>query len=355
MPINVECPSHLAKPTLLSVEQALHRIANFMSIQTGAQHTEILQASRLSGGAIQENWLLEVRQKGGQKHGKNRLVLRTDSPSSVAVSMSRAQEFSVLRCAFEAGVKVPEPLMLCSDLDIMGREFFIMQALEGTADGSLLSSDPSLDQQRPALCNELGVSLANLHRIKPPQSKLNFLPAPAADHALACIETYRKYLDTLNDGFPVLEWGLRWCELNSPPPLPPCFLHRDYRTGNYMVADGKLSGILDWEFAAWGDPREDIGWFTARFWRFASPEREAGGIGSLDDFMQGYNSIAGLHIDRPTLIYWQVMAHLRWSIIALQQAERYINNGEDSLELGLTGRILPELEQEILLLIGEYH
>lgn len=350
--MNADTLAHSATANLPTVDQALHALAEFLNDQFNAQHTRIVQASRLSGGAIQENWLLQVEQHGGTRAGEQRLVLRTDAPSSVAVSMTRGQEFAVLRAAFEAGAKVPEPLVLCSDLSIIGREFFIMQALEGTAFGPKLTRDAVSDDQRSALCRELGVSLASLHRITPPHPQLEFLPAPATDHAQECIDTYRRYLDTLSAGFPALEWGLRWCERNRPAPLPPRLLHRDYRTGNYMVADGRLSGILDWEFAGWGDPREDIGWFTARCWRFAGPQREAGGVGELEDFFEGYNSIAPLQMDRAALTYWQVMAHLRWAIIALQQAERYLSGGEDSLELALTGRMLSELEQEILLLTG---
>jgi hypothetical protein len=40
------------------------------------------------------------------------------------------------------------------------------------------------------------------------------------------------------------------------------------------------------------------------------------------------------------------MAHLRWAIIALQQAQRH--RAERSLELALTGRIVDELEYEVL-------
>ena len=42
------------------------------------------------------------------------------------------------------------------------------------------------------------------------------------------------------------------------------------------------------------------------------------------------------------------MAHLRWAIIALQQAQRHLAGGERSLELALTGRIVHELEYEAL-------
>ena len=60
--------------------------------------------------------------------------------------------------------------------------------------------------------------------------------------------------------------------------------HGDYRTGNYLVDEGELSGILDWEFAVWSDPLEDLGWFCARYWRFDAWHREAGGIAEREDF-----------------------------------------------------------------------
>ena len=49
------------------------------------------------------------------------------------------------------------------------------------------------------------------------------------------------------------------------------------------------------------------------------------------------------------MAYWELMAHLRWAVIALQQGERTISGGESSLELALIGRVTPpELELEIL-------
>lgn len=347
--------NHLdAEASSPGIEHQQAALAAYLRQQAQASSVQIDRMQRLSGGAIQENWLLELQLEGGPHAGQQRWVLRTDAPSSVDVSMSREQEFAVLQCAYRAGVKVPQPLALCTDQQILGRDFFLMQALSGNAAGHRLTADDSIEQQRPALCRALGESLANLHSITPPQAELDFLPQPTPDHALACIEAYRNYLDQLDDGYPALEWGLRWCELNKPAPLPSCLLHRDYRTGNYMVDQGLLSGVLDWEFAGWGDPREDIGWFTARCWRFARPDREAGGMGALDDFKAGYNRVAPYPLSDTELIYWQVMAHLRWAIIALQQAERYLTAGEDNLELALTGRMLPELEQEILLLTGAH-
>ncbi|HXU66973.1 MAG TPA: phosphotransferase family protein, partial [Casimicrobiaceae bacterium] len=63
-------------------------------------------------------------------------------------------------------------------------------------------------------------------------------------------------------------------------------------------------------------------------------------------------SVAGHRPSRADLDYWQVMAHLRWAVIALQQAQRHRDGGERSLELALTGRIVHELEYEALRLIS---
>ena len=69
----------------------------------------ILEATPLSGGAIQENWRLEAEADDGPAAGRSTLVLRTDSPAAVGASLSRGQEFALLKAAWQAGVAVPEP------------------------------------------------------------------------------------------------------------------------------------------------------------------------------------------------------------------------------------------------------
>lgn len=336
----------------IDIPEALTPLASFLTRLTGRDTMRIDSCERLSGGAIQENWLLKATIEDDDSPVECRWVLRTDAPSSVAVSMSREQEFAVLQAVHKAGVKVPEPLWLCLDPAVIGRDFFIMEALSGVASGYHLSMDQALEPQRSELCWELGLSLALLHRITPDHPALGFLPEPVADPAQANIDQYRQYLDALPGSHPVIEWGLRWCELNRPEPQPSCLIHRDYRTGNYMVDQGHLSGILDWEFAGWGDPREDLGWFTAKCWRFGRHDRQAGGVGDLDDFLDGYQSVSGYRPVDDELRYWQLMAHLRWAVVALQQAQRHLTGQQRSLELALTGRMVPELEYEILSLSG---
>src|SRR5437764_727163 len=80
-------------------------------------------------------------------------------------------------------------------------------------------------------------------------------------------------LEALPRPCPALEWAARALERTRPPPLPAVLCHGDFRTGNYLVAAGRLSGLLDWEFAGWGDRHADLGWFCQRYWRRHRPER----------------------------------------------------------------------------------
>ncbi|NRB18361.1 MAG: phosphotransferase family protein [Rhodobacteraceae bacterium] len=327
------------------------KIADALAARTGAQSARVLECRLLTGGAIQQNWLFDLDFTGGSHAGRLNTVLRTNSASVLDVSLSRAQEFSLFQIAWEAGIKVPEPLWFLDSGTAMERPLFVMRRLVGTAAGHRLVR--ALPQGSPSLARDLGAELARIHSVRPPVVALGFLLEPGAAPALDEVRALRAALDAIRAPQPVVEWGIRWLEINAPGTETIVLCHNDYRTGNYMVDGEILTGILDWEFAAWGDPMQDIGWFTARCWRFGSDARVAGGIGALGDFMTGYVDVSGQSPDLANLRYWQVMATLRWAVIALAQGERHLSGTEPSLELALTRQIVPELEHDILTLTQE--
>ncbi len=325
----------------LSENTTRERLARFIARNSGVGEADILLLEPMSGGAVQENWALDIALDGNVRQW----VLRTDAAATVRESLTRAQEFAILKISHGAKVLAPEPLFLCDDPDVMGRLFFIMERLPGVAAGHRLTRDVKLVPDSRRLARELAANLARLHRITKAQNGLDFLPTMLARD---CVAHYRSYLDTLSRSYPVLEWGLRWCESNAPQREDITLIHRDYRTGNYLVHDGHLAGVLDWEFSAFGNPLEDIGWLCARCWRFARPDLEVGGIAAPGDFLPEYERLSGRRVAPGDLRYWQVMAHVRWAIIALQQVERHLSGTQRSLELALTGHTLGQTELEIL-------
>lgn len=323
-------------------------LADWLRAESCAASLAIGTTRLLSGGAIQENWLVEVAADGGSLDGQHEFVLRTDAASGVKESRSRAEEFKLLRVAFAGGMTVPEPLLLCESGDVLGKPFYLMRRALGTANPRVLTRDAALDPHRPALMRQLGAEIARLHRVRPPRPDLPFLGEPPADAARKRIEEMLAFLDMVPEAHPILEWSLRWLERNRPAAVPAVLCHRDFRCGNYMVHDGKVTGVLDWEFAGWSDPLEDIGWHCARCWRFGADERPVGGVGMREDFYRGYADEAGHALDWSLVPYWEVMGTARWGVIALLQGERHNSGGEKSIELALTGRKAAEMELDLL-------
>jgi aminoglycoside phosphotransferase (APT) family kinase protein len=323
-------------------------LARFLTEASGAGGVEIGQMALLPGGAIQQNWGFVADFAGGCLGGMQHLVLRTDAPTGVMASLGRVEEFAVLQAAFAAGVTVPEPLFACADPKVIGKPFFVMRRLPGSAQGRQITTDPALEAMLPTIAYRLGEELARLQRVRPPRPDLAFLPMVGPGEHIAA---FRAYLDCHHSPRPVLEWAIRWLETHLPAPLPPVLCHRDFRTGNYLLEGAELRGILDWEFAGWGDPDEDIGWFCCKGWRFARLDREAGGIAMRAPFYDGYESVAGRRPQPERVRFWEVLANVRWAVIALQQSDRHLLGGAGDLATAIIGRRATECDLELLMLL----
>ncbi|MEO3428760.1 phosphotransferase [Pelagibius sp. CAU 1746] len=331
--------------------EARAALAKWLAERWGAREIVVSKVWKLSGGAIQENWALDVSVRGGAKEGDYPLVLRTDAPSSIALSHSRAEEFALVSAAQAAGVKVPEPYLFCADLSLLQRPFYLMARVDGLALGPKVVKDRTWGGDRRALLEDLGVQLGRIHKITPQTHDFPFLEAAPENSARAALDALRRHLDALGRRFPVLEWGMAWLDRNIPGEQGDVVLsHRDFRTGNLMLNADGLAAILDWEFAGWSDPAEDIGWFSAACWRFSRRDLDGGGLGALEDFLRGYRRETGRGIDPDRLAFWQAYAHLRWAVIALQQGERFLSGAEEAIEPALIGRRAVEMEWDLLTL-----
>jgi aminoglycoside phosphotransferase (APT) family kinase protein len=331
------------------MEQA--RLRDWLAELLGCRDLAIEEIRPLGGGSIQENRLVRCRLGRDARS----FVLRMDAPATIASSRSRAEEFSILAAVWGTGVRVPEPVGFCADPAVIGAPFALMGLVEGVGLGPRIAKDLSLGGDRERLTEALGRELARIHGALDPHAPppaLAFLGEPDRDPARAEIARLRTTLDGIGARRPAVEWGLRWGEVRAPDCPAPTLVHRDYRTGNYMVDETGLAAVLDWEFAGWGDPAQDLGWFCAACWRFGRPDLEAGGIGSRAAFYRGYESEGGRPVDPARVAYWEVLAHLRWAVIALEQGARHVSGREFSLELALTGRLVPDLERAILAATG---
>lgn len=330
--------------------ERLEALSAWMAHAASARHVQIVSLNKLSGGAIQENWAVQAEVDGGAHAGTLHVVLRTNAGSQVSSSHGRADEFALFTAAHKAGVTVPEPLWLCANAAVIGSPFFVMKRILGVATGHRIVKDLTLAVDRPALTRRLGTELARLQTVSLNEPGLSFLGPVGLDAPLAALQRVRLQIEGQALPRPALLWAMEWLEArrHTLPYQKQVLRHGDFRTGNYMVDADGLTGVLDWEFSGWGDPLEDIGWLCAACWRFGSA-LEVGGVGDREMLYAGYREAGGqATIDRVAVHWWEVLAHVNWGGIALQQYARHASGRERSLLLALTGFMLPEIEQHIL-------
>ena len=336
---------------VMTVPDARERLQDFLAAAAGAEAAVIEELTLLPGGTLQENWRLDAAFTGGSEAGNRALVLRASRAEADPLSLSRSQEFAVMKAAHEAGVATPEPLWESDGAGVLGRAFLVMRHVAGSAAAHRIVRDEAMGGNHDTLAARMGEEIARVQTITPANGSLDFLRNPGIGAAATIIAELSAYLDGHSDPHPAIEWGLNWAAAD-PPAAPELVLcHGDYRTGNFLVDANGLTGIVDWELASWGDPMEDLAWFCLKFWRFGRNEREAGGLAAREHFHRGYERVSGRRLDPRLVHYWEVLANLRWAVVSMRQAERHLSGRDPSLQLALTGRMTAEMELEALRLI----
>jgi len=328
-------------------------LSDWLAARTGADGVHLEPPVLLPGGAVQQNWALDVDFAGGRSPGRQQLVLRANFQTPLPASRPKAEEFAVLRAVAAAGVAVPEPLWLCEDTKIIGQPFFVMRRLPGDTAARMLIADARRDGFGPALAGRLARELALVHSLFPGETRLDCLGPPPASSALAQVAQCRSWLTGLAPVSPILSAALDWLERHAPHQRQTRLVHRDFRSGNFLVDEGRLTAVLDWEFAGWGDPHEDIGWFCAVCWRAGGGDLEAGGLATRSAFYRAYEAAGGCPVDTDAVAYWEVMAHVRWAIIARQQGARAAQGDAPQHELLEAAARVPGLERDIAAMIAE--
>jgi aminoglycoside phosphotransferase (APT) family kinase protein len=339
---------HGSSEAIASLSERL-RVA--LASATGTTVT-VRELTPLTGGACQDNY--RVRLSIGES-SEQQLVLRSDAARSLAGSIDRRGEFAVLERARAAGVKTPAARWLTKGLVAPGRWAFLLDWVEGEALGRRVVKAPHLAAARERLPAQLAEELAKIHSITPspdePLRGVSMVTGPDDDPCAAALRFLRSMIDSLPEPHPALELTFRWLADHAPSRAAPCLVHGDFRVGNFMVTPDGLSAVLDWEFAHWGDPEEDIAWLCVRDWRFGELSKAAGGLARREAFYQRYESASGRAIDEQRARWWEVMGNARWAAGSVQQGERYLSGEEHDVELIAIARRAAEMEWEALRLL----
>ena len=293
---------------------------------------------RLTGGAVMESWRFEA---GGEP-----FVLRR-APSLAFMEgrpYGHAVEAALIEAARAKGVTAPEVVAVLEEGDGLGSGF-VMRALPGTADPKVILACDDPD----GVLRQAARDLARIHRLRQADVPEG---VPVMDYRAAIADLKAQFMEAGGDR-PIIALGLRWLEDNCPPQVEPVLNHGDYRMGNLLVEGSRLTGVLDWEIAHFGDRHEDLAFGCMAVWRFARYDRPALGLGSIEDYIAAYEAEAGVRLDPARFRFWTIYRTVWWALGCLKMAAQWRSGADRMLERVVISRRTSEQELDLLLLLEE--
>ena len=303
--------------------------------QNIAGFKQLTKAERLSGGASQETYRIEIDSDSG-----SRILAMRRAPGGEKVEPTPGHpgldvEALLMQSARDVGVPEPEVYHVLQDEDDLG-DGFIMEWLDGIALGARVVRSPELEDIRPRLAFLCGEILAKLHSIDLEKTGLD-KRLDVIEPAQYIEQTWQRYKD-FDTAQPMIDYAGRWLLDHCPDEVEVALVHNDFRNGNIMFSPEGVVAVLDWEVAHIGDPMRDLGWICTNSWRFGRSDLPVGGFGTYEDLFAGYESITGTPVDAERVKFWEVFGSFWWAIGCLGMAEHYRTGPDQTVERPAIGR-----------------
>lgn len=175
-----------------------------------------------------------------------------------------AREYRVLTMVQEAGYgKIPNPILLCDDLEVMGCPFYLMERVPGVILRAQTAAKLNLTANQLRYTSETLVdNLVDLHALDLEATGLIQLGKPEGYIRRQVEGWYRRYLVAQTDDLPVMEQLYQWLTENRPVENKPTLIHNDYKYDNLVLNPDdfpQILAVLDWEMCTVGDPLMDVG------------------------------------------------------------------------------------------------
>jgi len=197
-------------------------------------HVKYKSSRILEGGVSSEVFLIVTESRKGEE----KIVLRTEGGPPAENSIKT--EYLLLEKLHQTKVPCAKPIHLDHSKEILDKDFMLMTYLEGTIEIPKIKNFGFLNKMVGILKNIHNVDTKILPtlpcRFDPTYDLFEFLPNARINKELKAI---LKGYDTSYSGKPVL-------------------LHGDFWPGNILWIKDEISGVLDWEYAAIGDPVSDL-------------------------------------------------------------------------------------------------
>ncbi|CAN7606384.1 MULTISPECIES: phosphotransferase family protein [Duganella] len=285
-----------------------------------------LTVRQFQGGQSNLTYLLET------PHA--RYVLRRQ-PAGVLLKSAHAvdREFRVMTALSGLGdFPVPQPLLLCTDRDVLGSMFYVMSHVEGRIfwDCRMPDLNPA---ERAAIFDSANATLARLHTVDFAAIGLADYGKPGNYFARQISRWSRQFDESRTQDVPEMDQLMAWL----PTALPAddglsSIVHGDYSFHNLLIhpTEPRVVGVLDWELSTLGHPLGDLMYHMMEWYRppgvdargtLSGADLKALGIPSQEEYIARYCERTGFAL-QATLPFYRAFNLFRTAAILQGIAHR---------------------------------
>ncbi|GGF62884.1 aminoglycoside phosphotransferase [Azorhizobium oxalatiphilum] len=232
--------------------------------------------------------------KGGQSNPTYKLstpgaayVLRRKPPGQLLKGAHAIErEAQVLAGLERAHFPVPHIHGLCTDEQVIGTWFYVMEMVEGRIFWDATLSDVPRDE-RPAYFDAMNATIAALHNVDYQAVGLGDYGKPGNYLERQINRWSRQYLEDVEAGRDAdMDVLIDWLQANIPPVDETSIVHGDFRIDNMIFhpVEPRVVAVLDWELSTLGHPLAD---FAYHAMMYQMPPHIVAGLGGVD--VQAFN------------------------------------------------------------------
>lgn len=214
------------------------------------------------------------------------------------------REFRIISELSKNNIKVPKPILLCTDRTISDDDFYIMEYIDGVTIADNLVADNYSNNDKKEITNSFITTLAELHTFDVKNSNLNDL-GKHEDYVERQLNRWTKQFNAQKvRDIPDLDVATKLLFDNIPAQQKVSIVHGDYRLDNVRINNNSVAAIVDWELCTLGDPLADLGTVIASWSNknetdtpFIYSPSLSDGFPSRQEIIDNYESKSNLSLD----------------------------------------------------------
>uniref|UniRef100_A0A3Q4HNC8 Acyl-CoA dehydrogenase family member 11 n=1 Tax=Neolamprologus brichardi TaxID=32507 RepID=A0A3Q4HNC8_NEOBR len=296
------------------------RLQRYLTAKTLLSNNDTLTVRQYSAGQSNPTFLIQTP--------SNSYVLRKQPPGELLPGAHKVdREYRVQKVLFSVGFPVPQPLLYCADIEVIGTEFYLMQHVKGRIfrDLRLPGVSPA---ERTALYVAAVEVLAKLHSLDLPSLNLEAY-GRGPGYCRRQVSTWTKqYTAAAHRDIPAMNELSDWLMKNLPASDNEVTLvHGDYRLDNLIFhpTEAHVIAVLDWELSTTGQPLADLAYFLMpQYWpaslsvisTMGSLKGIEAGIPTVEDLISIYCRCRGIPPALPQLNFYLALSVFKMAGIA---------------------------------------